>query len=97
MSTFLELGVSEGLIKGLNELNIFEPTEIQQAAIPELLKSDNDFIGQAQTGTGKTAAFGLPMLQHRARQVRSSNATISLYQKGEDLVYFTKPRQLFLK
>ncbi len=63
MSTFSELGVNDGLIKGLNELNIFDPTEIQQSAIPELLKADNDFIGQAQTGTGKTAAFGLPMIQ----------------------------------
>lgn len=63
MSTFLELGVKADLIKGLNELNIFEPTPIQQNTIGELLKADNDLVGQAQTGTGKTAAFGLPMLQ----------------------------------
>ena len=62
VSTFSELGIKEGFVKGLNELNIFNPTEIQQKAIPELLKADNDFVGQAQTGTGKTAAFGLPML-----------------------------------
>jgi ATP-dependent RNA helicase DeaD len=63
LSTFSELGVSEALIKGLVENNIFEPTEIQQKAIPYLLKEGFDFIGQAQTGTGKTMAFGLPLLQ----------------------------------
>jgi len=63
MSTFSELGVSEGITKGLNELNIFDPTEIQSSAIPVLLKAENDLVAQAQTGTGKTAAFGLPMLE----------------------------------
>lgn len=63
MSTFSELGVSEALIKGLIENNIFNPTEIQNKSIPFLLKEGTDFIGQAQTGTGKTAAFGLPLLQ----------------------------------
>ena len=63
MSTFSDLGINQGFIKGLKELNIVNPTAIQQNAIPELLKADNDLIGQAQTGTGKTAAFGLPMLQ----------------------------------
>ncbi len=64
VSTFSELGISNKLIKGLNEINIFEPTDIQRSAIPVLLDSKNDFIGQAQTGTGKTAAFGLPLLQN---------------------------------
>ena len=63
MSTFSELGISKKLIKGLNELNIVQPTEIQSMAIPVLLEQDTDFVGQAQTGTGKTAAFGLPALQ----------------------------------
>lgn len=63
MSTFSELGISDELIKGLTENNIFTPTEIQEKSIPFLLKEGTDFIGQAQTGTGKTAAFGLPMLQ----------------------------------
>jgi len=62
MSTFLELGISKEYIKGLNELNIYKPTEIQEAAIPKLLGKQTDLIGLAQTGTGKTAAFGLPML-----------------------------------
>lgn len=64
MSTFSELGISKELIKGLSELNISEPTDIQRSAIPVLLNSSVDFVGQAQTGTGKTAAFGLPILQN---------------------------------
>ena len=63
MSTFLELGVRKDFIKGLNELGIKTPTEIQEIAIPILLHSKIDLIGLAQTGTGKTAAFGLPLLQ----------------------------------
>lgn len=59
---FLELGISEDLIKGLEELKIHSPTKIQREAIPQLLKNGGDFIAQAQTGTGKTAAFGLPLL-----------------------------------
>ena len=63
VSTFSELGVSDALIKGLAENNVFSPTEIQEKAIPFLIQEGTDFIGQAQTGTGKTAAFGLPLLQ----------------------------------
>lgn len=60
--TFKELGVSEEIIKGLNEMGIITPTKIQEASIPILTEGDVDFVGQAQTGTGKTAAFGLPLL-----------------------------------
>lgn len=62
MKTFSELGVSPALIKGLNDLGIQNPTRIQEEAIPYLLDHHGDFIAQAQTGTGKTAAFGLPLL-----------------------------------
>ncbi|MBE9467104.1 MAG: DEAD/DEAH box helicase [Bacteroidetes bacterium] len=62
MTTFLELGISEAYIKALNELNIINPTEIQEAVIPKLLDTKTDLIGLAQTGTGKTAAYGLPIL-----------------------------------
>ncbi|UII31286.1 DEAD/DEAH box helicase [Fulvivirga ulvae] len=64
MATFKSLGVSEEFLKALKEVNIVQPTEIQERAIPFLLSKGSDFIGQAQTGTGKTAAFGLPLL-HR--------------------------------
>lgn len=63
MTSFSELGISKDLIKGINELNIINPTEIQKLAIPILLNQETDFVGQAQTGTGKTAAFGIPLLQ----------------------------------
>ncbi len=61
--TFKQLGVRNDFIKGLAELGIKIPTEIQIETIPILLQEKTDFIGLAQTGTGKTAAFGLPILQ----------------------------------
>lgn len=62
MTTFKTLGISEAFIKALKENNIETPTEIQEKAIPFLITKGTDFIGQAQTGTGKTAAYGLPIL-----------------------------------
>jgi len=62
VKSFEELGIEKDFIKGLSELNIIEPTEIQRLVIPLLLATDTDLIGQAQTGTGKTAAYGLPLL-----------------------------------
>ncbi len=63
MKTFKQLGVKDQFIKALKEINIEIPTEIQERAIPFLIEEGTDFIGQAQTGTGKTAAFGVPLLQ----------------------------------
>lgn len=60
---FSELGISNPLVQALTELKIVEPTEIQQKAIPQLLSSTTDVVGLAKTGTGKTASFGLPLLQ----------------------------------
>ena len=62
MNNFEELGISKNFIKGLNELGIITPTEIQNKVIPILINSNTDLVGQAQTGTGKTAAYGLPLL-----------------------------------
>ena len=62
MNTFKDLGIADGYLKGLEELGIQTPTEVQTRTIPMLLGKTTDFIGQAQTGTGKTAAFGLPLL-----------------------------------
>jgi ATP-dependent RNA helicase DeaD len=61
--TFEELGLQEQLLKAVNDLGFTEPTTIQEKAIPVLLSGTKDMIGLAQTGTGKTAAFGLPLLQ----------------------------------
>lgn len=63
LKTFSDLGISGTFIQALEEMKITVPTEIQEKAIPVLLGKETDFIGQAQTGTGKTAAFGLPILQ----------------------------------
>ena len=63
MTRFSDLGLSEEILRALDELGYSDPTAIQEQAIPELL-AGRDVIGQAQTGTGKTAAFGLPMLQY---------------------------------
>src|SRR5918911_743071 len=63
MATFRELRLSDPLLDALAHLGYEEPTPIQEQAIPHLLEG-RDVIGQAQTGTGKTAAFGLPMLQY---------------------------------
>jgi ATP-dependent RNA helicase DeaD len=60
---FKDLGLAPGIQQAIDELGFDEPTPIQEQAIPELL-GGHDVIGQAQTGTGKTAAFGLPLLQY---------------------------------
>ncbi len=60
---FADLGISAPILKALAELKIVTPTEIQQKAIPLILANNTDFVGLAKTGTGKTAAFGLPILQ----------------------------------
>jgi ATP-dependent RNA helicase DeaD len=62
MKSFKQLGIADDYIQGLEELGIQTPTEIQEKTIAMLLGKTTDFIGQAQTGTGKTAAFGLPLL-----------------------------------
>ena len=64
MASFSELGIKSSYIKSIQELGISTPTQIQEQTIPVLLNSKTDFIGLAQTGTGKTAAFGLPILHH---------------------------------
>ena len=63
MNAFEALGLNEQLIQAITDLGFETPTSIQEKAIPVLLSGTTDFIGLAQTGTGKTAAFGLPLLQ----------------------------------
>jgi len=60
--SFEELGIEEGLLHSIKALGFTQPTPIQERSIPVLLKGTKDFVGLAQTGTGKTAAFGLPLL-----------------------------------
>ena len=60
--TFQDMGLSQPVSDAIRDLGYINPTPIQQQAIPVLLKGTKDFVGLAQTGTGKTAAFGLPLL-----------------------------------
>lgn len=63
MSSFSDFGLSPALLKGVVELGFETPTPVQEKVIPLLLKGQRDVVALAQTGTGKTAAFGLPLLQ----------------------------------
>lgn len=63
MNGFQALGLNEKIVQSVEELGFTTPTPIQEQAIPVLLSGTTDFVGLAQTGTGKTAAFGLPLLQ----------------------------------
>ncbi|MGV3508837.1 MAG: DEAD/DEAH box helicase [Sphingobacteriaceae bacterium] len=63
MNPFSTLGIRHDIVNAISELGFENPTPIQEQAIPVLLSGSNDFVGLAQTGTGKTAAFGLPLLE----------------------------------
>jgi ATP-dependent RNA helicase DeaD len=63
MNPFNTLGIRHDIVNAITELGFVNPTPIQEQAIPVLLSGSNDFVGLAQTGTGKTAAFGLPLLE----------------------------------
>ena len=70
MKTFEELGVSEGIRRAIEEMGFVQPMPVQEEVIPYLLGNRNDVIALAQTGTGKTAAFGIPVLQRIAEKPR---------------------------
>ena len=76
MSQFTDFGLNSALLKAIEELGFENPMPIQEQAIPVLLECDTDFVGLAQTGTGKTAAFGLPLLQKIDPSQRSVQALI---------------------
>jgi len=76
LEKFRELGLSEKSLKEIEKKGFEEPTEIQQKVIPFLLETDADLIGQAQTGTGKTAAFGLPIIEKISEHTGTVQALI---------------------
>ena len=76
MITFSELGLDEKLVKATDSLGFVNPTTIQEKCIPVLLSGTTDMIGLAQTGTGKTAAFGLPLLQLVDEKQRFAQALV---------------------
>lgn len=76
MKTFEELGLSEAMLAALKKKGFEAPTPIQVKTIPLLLQGDKDIVGQAQTGTGKTAAFGLPMIEMLVEKSRTVQAMV---------------------
>jgi ATP-dependent RNA helicase DeaD len=73
--TFRDLGLSEKVLKALDDMGFEEPSPIQEQAVPTLLEG-KDVIGQAQTGTGKTAAFGVPIVEKLDQKVRAVQALV---------------------
>ena len=76
MNKFEQLGLSESLLKAILDLGFENPTEVQEKAIPLLLEKDIDLVALAQTGTGKTAAFGFPVIQKIDANNRNTQALI---------------------
>ena len=76
MKTFTELGVSEPILRAIADMGFENPMPIQEEVIPYLLGNGNDVIALAQTGTGKTAAFGIPLLQRTDTQTKTTQAVI---------------------
>ncbi len=76
MSTFTELGIRAEILLALNELGFETPTPVQAKAIPHLLTSEKDVVALAQTGTGKTAAFGIPLLSRIEPNERNVQALV---------------------
>lgn len=96
MSTFNELGLNPEILKALEELNFITPTPIQEKAIPRLLESKKDLIALAQTGTGKTAAYSLPVIQQINAESRETQALI-LCPTRELCIQITKDIKNYIK
>ena len=76
MNKFEQLGLNESLLKAIADLGFENPSEVQEKAIPLLLEKDTDIVALAQTGTGKTAAFGFPLIQKIDPENRNTQALI---------------------
>jgi len=76
MNNFEQLGLNESLLLAIKDLGFENPSEVQQKAIPLLLEKDIDIVALAQTGTGKTAAFGFPLIQKIDANNRGTQALI---------------------
>ena len=94
--TFEELGIREDILKAITELGYASPMPVQEKVIPHLLNEDSDVVALAQTGTGKTAAFGLPVLQRIDTSIKRPQALILsptrelCLQIGSDLADYSK-------
>ncbi|MGB8367461.1 MAG: DEAD/DEAH box helicase [Candidatus Babeliales bacterium] len=93
---FSDLGINKKVLKAINSLGFTEPTPIQEQSIPVLLAGERDYIGLAQTGTGKTAAFGLPLI-HRIDSESKSTQVLILCPTRELCLQITKELQRYAK
>ena len=96
MSDFAATGLNDELVKAVTELGFESPTPIQSKAIPILLSSDRDLVALAQTGTGKTAAFGLPAL-HKVDTNSKDTQVIILCPTRELAIQITKDLESYAK
>lgn len=92
--TFKELGLRVEVLQSIEEMGFAEPTPIQQSAIPHLLQLESDFVGLAQTGTGKTAAFGLPLI-HKVTDRPSQTQGLVIAPTRELCLQISKDLQAF--
>ncbi|HRP54031.1 MAG TPA: DEAD/DEAH box helicase, partial [Fluviicola sp.] len=92
--TFKELGLLVEVLQSIEEMGFAEPTPIQQSAIPHLLQLESDFVGLAQTGTGKTAAFGLPLI-HKVTDRPSQTQGLVIAPTRELCLQISKDLQAF--
>lgn len=100
--TFRDLGLSENTLEAVEAKGFVTPSPIQAACIPILLKDEKDIIGRAQTGTGKTAAFGLPLIDLLDEEVRSPQAIVIAptrelaLQVANEIISFKGKKRLFV-
>ena len=94
--TFNDLGLQESLLNAVNDLGFVTPSEVQEKAIPILLEDETDLVALAQTGTGKTAAFGFPLIQKIDTDSRTTQALI-LSPTRELCLQITKEMQAYSK
>ena len=76
MTNFEEMGFTPGILKAIQELGFEQPMPVQEKVIPLMLSEEGDIIALAQTGTGKTAAFGLPLVQMTDTDLNATQALI---------------------
>jgi ATP-dependent RNA helicase DeaD len=91
---FRDLNISESILERLDEKGFKEPTQIQEKAIPIVLDTELDVVGQAQTGTGKTLAFGLPILQKIQEKIQEEGRK---NKKAVKAIILTPTRELALQ
>ena len=96
MTPFESLGLQESLLSAISDLGFESPSEVQEKSIPILLGEETDLVALAQTGTGKTAAFGFPLLQKIDTQSRTTQGLI-LSPTRELCLQITNEMQLYSK